>query len=61
MTIAELIERLCLTIGDMAVLIDKMAERLLQAGMIADDELEAVEEIRHRIESIKIDRKHDGS
>jgi len=60
-TIAELIERLCLTVGDMAAMIDKMAERLLQAGMIADDELEAVEEIRHRIESIKIDRKHDGS
>lgn len=61
MTIAELIERLCLTVGDMAAMIDKMAERLLQAGMIADDELEAVEEIRRRIESIKIDRKHDGS
>lgn len=61
MTIAELIERLCLTIGDMAVLIDKMVERLLQAGMITDDERETVEEIRHRIESIKIDRNHDGS
>lgn len=61
MTIAELIEGLCLTIGDMAVLIDKMAERLLQTGMITDDELETVEEIRRRFESIKIDRNHDGS
>ena len=56
MTIAELIEYLCLTIGDMAALINKMAERLLQSDMIHDDELKAVEEIQRRIRTIKIDR-----
>lgn len=56
MTIAELIEYLCLTIGDMAALINKMTERLLQSDMIHDDELKAVEEIQRRIKAIKIDR-----
>jgi len=56
MTIAELIEYLCLTIGDMAALINKMADRLLQSDMIHDDELKAVEEIQRRIKTIKIDR-----
>ncbi len=61
MTIAELIEYLCLTIGDMAALINKMAERLLQSDMIHDDELKAVEEIQRRIRTIKIDRDNTES
>lgn len=61
MTIAELIEYLCLTIGDMAALINKMAERLLQSDMIHDDELKAVEEIQRRIRTIKIDRGNTES
>ena len=59
MTIAELIEFLCLTIGDMAVLIDKMAERLLQSGMISNGELESIEEIKHRIQSIEIESRNN--
>lgn len=61
MTIAELIEYLCLTIGDMAALINKMAERLLQSDMIHDDELKAVEEIQRRIRTIKIGRDNTES
>ena len=61
MTIAELIEYLCLTIGEMAVLIDKMAERLLRAGLLEDSELEAVEAIQRRIKSFEIGRGNNES
>ena len=61
MTIAELIEYLCRTIGDMAGLIEDMAGRLLQAGAISDDELKAIADIQRRVKSIKIDREKGES
>lgn len=61
MTIAELIEYLCRTIGDMAVLIEEMADRLLQTGSISDDELKTIEDIQRRVKSFKIDRANNES
>ena len=61
MTIAELIEYLCRTIGDMAVLIEEMADRLLQTRSISDDELKTIEDIQRRVKSFKIDRANNES
>ena len=52
MTIAQLIETLCLLVGEMADLTDSLAMRLLQAGCMTEGEAEQLQEIHKRIEAI---------
>ena len=54
MTIAQLIETLCLLVGEMADLTDSLAMRLLQAGCMTEGEAEQLNEIHNRIEAIGI-------
>lgn len=54
MTIAQLIETLCLLVGEMADLTDSLAMRLLQAGCMTEGEAEQIQEIHKRIEAIGI-------
>lgn len=54
MTIAALLESLCVLIGDMAKLIDDLAMRLLQAGCMTEGELAQLREIQRRAEAIGI-------
>lgn len=54
MTIAQLIETLCLLVGEMADLTDSLAMRLLQAGCMTEGEAEQLQEIHKRIEAIDI-------
>lgn len=54
MTIAALLDSLCVLIGDMAKLIDDLAMRLLQAGCMTEGELSQLREIQRRVEAIGI-------
>lgn len=54
MTIAELIESLCNTIGEMADIINRLSLRLQQTGTMTEGELEELERIRKRISAIGI-------
>ena len=54
MTIAQLIENLCILIGEMASLIDKLVMRLMQTGCMTEGEISEVREIQRRIEAIGI-------
>ena len=54
MTIAQLIENLCILIGEMASLIDNLAMRLMQTGCMTEGEFSEVREIQRRIEAIGI-------
>lgn len=54
MTIAQLIETLCLLVGEMADLTDSLAMHMLQAGCMTEGEAEQLEEIHKRIEAIGI-------
>lgn len=54
MTIAALLDSLCVLIGDMSKLIDDLAMRLLQAGCMTEGELSQLREIQRRVEAIGI-------
>lgn len=54
MTIAELIESLCSTIGSMADIINRLSLRLQQTGVMTEGEQQEIEEIRKRISAIGI-------
>lgn len=54
MTIAELIESLCNTIGEMADIINRLSLRLQQTGTMTEGEREELERIRKRISAIGI-------
>lgn len=59
MTIAQLIESLCILIGEMASLIDWLALRLLQTGIMTEGELSEIAEIRKRIDAVGISPRND--
>lgn len=59
MTIAQLIESLCILIGEMASLIDRLALRLLQTGIMTEGELSEIAEIRKRIDAVGISPRND--
>lgn len=59
MTIAQLIENLCILIGEMASLIDKLVMRLMQTGCMTEGEISEVREIQRRIQAIGISQQQD--
>lgn len=59
MTIAELIEYLCDTIGEMAGIINALSLRIQQTGSMSEGEYLEIQEIRKRISAIGIPIEDD--
>lgn len=59
MTIAELIEYLCVTIGEMAGIINTLSLRVQQTGSMTEGEYLEIQKIRKRISAIGIPIEDD--
>lgn len=54
MTIAELIENLCIIIAEMADLINRLSLRLQQTGVMTEGEQAEIDRVRRRIAAVGI-------